>query len=93
MSKTHIIRPAHIGSVLKMAQHSSLLQQINFSELDHSMQIFINTSENHRAGGCRATLLDRIILVRKDAGLPNHKWWEELFEFRPTFIAWKILIF
>ena len=71
MSKTHIIWPAHIGSVLKMAQHSSLLQQINFSELDHSMQVFINTSENHRAGVVHQPFWTELFLSKKMQGYPT----------------------
>ena len=71
MSKTHIIRPAHIGSVLKMAQHSSLLQQINFSELDHSMQVFIYASENHRAGVVEQPFWTELFLSKKMQGYPT----------------------
>ena len=71
MSKTHIIRLVHIGSVLKMAQHSSLLQQINFSELDHNVQVFINTSENHRAGVVEQPFWTELFLSKKLQGYPT----------------------
>ena len=31
-----------------------------------------------------------IILVCRDVVLPNPEWWEELNEFYPTFITWKL---
>ena len=34
-------------------------------------------------------LFDKI-LVRNDVVLPNPEWWEEMFEFCPTFFTWKL---
>ena len=46
-----------------------------------------------RHWGYTTAFLKRIILVQKDAMLPNHEWWEELFEFCPPLLLGKFSYF